>query len=87
MLADPAGTAVAIRVAGWDISKPKIPIWVHFGGKMLVSFMAIWFILWPCGIFYGPFGIFYGHFVYFSSFWYVVSRKIWQPLLAAVAFL
>jgi hypothetical protein len=41
--------------------------------------MAIWYILWP-------FGIFYGHLVYsvayFTPFWYVVQRKIWQPLSA-----
>jgi hypothetical protein len=37
----------------------------------LVHFTAIWYILWP-------FGIFYGYLVYFFPFWYVVSRKIWQ---------
>jgi hypothetical protein len=35
------------------------------------------------------FGIFYGHFVViwyigFSTFWYVVPRKIWQPRLALI---
>jgi hypothetical protein len=37
--------------------KPKIPIWVNFGGprneKMLLYFMTIWNILWPFGIIYG----------------------------------
>jgi hypothetical protein len=49
--------------------------------------MAIWYILWPFGIFYGhlvyfmaiwyilwPFGIFYGHLVYFLVIWYIFSR-------------
>jgi hypothetical protein len=29
---------------------------------------AIWYILWP-----------FGNLVYFPPFWYIVSRKIWQP--------
>jgi hypothetical protein len=48
--------------------------------KMLLYFMAIWsypfksiwYTLWP-------FGMFYGYLVYFSPFWYVVPKKIWQP--------
>jgi hypothetical protein len=36
-----------IRVARWFLLKPKIPIWVNFGGtylggKMLIYFMDIW---------------------------------------------
>jgi hypothetical protein len=31
----------------------------------LAYFTAIWYILWPFGIFF--------------PFWYVVQRKIWQP--------
>jgi hypothetical protein len=51
----------------------------------LVHFMAVWYILWS-------FGIFCDHLVQFviiwciwcllalfSSFWYAVPRKIWQP--------
>jgi hypothetical protein len=34
--------------------------------------VAIWYRLWP-------FGIFYGYSIYFFPFWYVVQRKIWQP--------
>jgi hypothetical protein len=47
--------------------------------------MAIWYILWPFGIFCGhlvyfmaiwyilwPFGIFYGHLVYFMAIWYIL---------------
>jgi hypothetical protein len=79
------------RVARWHIFKPKIPIWVNFGGsniqlKMLEYFVAIWSILWPFGLFVAiwsilwPFGIFYSYLVYvFFQFWYVVPRKIWQP--------
>jgi hypothetical protein len=62
--------------------KQKIPITVNYAmscnGKVgifyvyLVYFTAIGNILWP-------FGIFCGHLVYFSPFWYIVKRKIWQP--------
>jgi hypothetical protein len=49
-------------------SKPKIPIWVNFGGSFdgrcwygrLVYFMAIWYIL-------QPFGIFYAHLIIFVN--------------------
>jgi hypothetical protein len=43
----------------------------------LVYFTAIWFILWPFGLFYGhlfilwSFGIFVGHLVYFVAIWYI----------------
>jgi hypothetical protein len=53
------------------IYKPKIPIWVNFGGpylywKMLMCFMAIWNIL-------RTFEICYGHFVIFLFIWYIFS--------------
>jgi hypothetical protein len=54
----------------------------HFGlileGLLMVYFMSIWNILLQFGIFYGNLVIF-GNLVYFSPFWYIVSRKIWQP--------
>jgi hypothetical protein len=60
---------VSIRVARWYIFKPKIPIWVNFGGvlqlKMLVYFVAIWSIL-------QPFGVFCGYLVYFIAIWYIL---------------
>jgi hypothetical protein len=56
-------------VARWYIFKPKIPIWINFGGSYNVR---SWSILWP-------FGVFYWHLVYFSPFWCVAPRKIWQP--------
>jgi hypothetical protein len=53
----------------------------------LVYFMAVWYILWPFGIFYDhleysmaiwyilwPFGIFYGHLVYFVNDICIFSR-------------
>jgi hypothetical protein len=43
------------RVARWHIFKPKILIWVSFGGTCNGSG---WYILWPLGLFYG-------HLVYF----------------------
>jgi hypothetical protein len=43
------------RVARWFVFKPKIPIWVNFGG--------------PENGKYWSFGIFYGHSVYFMAIW------------------
>jgi hypothetical protein len=48
------------RVARWFVFKPKIPIWVNFGGSYrmenarifydhLKYFTVIWYILWPFG--------------------------------------
>jgi hypothetical protein len=48
------------RVARWCIFKPKIPIWVNFGGpwngkvwyslwQFEIYITAIWYILWPFG--------------------------------------
>jgi hypothetical protein len=51
------------RVARWFLFKPKIPIWVHFGGSCNGR---CWYILWP-------FGLFYGHLVYFVVIWYILS--------------
>jgi hypothetical protein len=47
--------------------------------KMPLYFIALWNYLWPFGTFYWQFGMFSSHLVYFSQFWYVVPRKIWQP--------
>jgi hypothetical protein len=48
------------------IFKPKIPIWVNFlrvlQWEMLISFMAIWYIVLPIHIFYD-------HLVYFLLIW------------------
>jgi hypothetical protein len=52
-------------VARWYIFKPKIPIWVNFGGPLNGK---CWFILRPFGIFNArPLGKFYGHLVYFTA--------------------
>jgi hypothetical protein len=71
------------RVARWLIFKPKIPIWVNFGGSCiercwflyvyghLVYFKAIRYSLRPCGV--------VTYLECFFPFWYVVPRKIWQP--------
>jgi hypothetical protein len=64
------------RVARWHIFKPKIPIWVNFEGLAMENVGILYghlvYILYHCLIFLWPFGIFF-------SFWYVLSRKIWQP--------
>jgi hypothetical protein len=49
----------------------------HFGLFYchLVNVAAVWYILWPFGIFWyilWPFGIFYGHLVYFMAIWYIL---------------
>jgi hypothetical protein len=93
----------ATKVARWYIFKPKLPIWVNFGGSCNGRCL---YTLWPFGIFYGhlvyftaiwstlkPFGIFCGHLVffiakwYFFLLWYFVERKIWQPWLRPLLFL
>jgi hypothetical protein len=38
------------RVARWYIFKPKISMWVNFGGPWNVN---SWYILWPFEIYYG----------------------------------
>jgi hypothetical protein len=53
--------------------------WMALEWKMQVYFMVIWNILQSFGIFYEKFGKCCGNLVYFPSFWYIVSRKIWQP--------
>jgi hypothetical protein len=50
------------RVARWHINKPKILIWVHFGGTCNGWW---WLILWA-------FGLFYGHMVDFVAIWYIL---------------
>jgi hypothetical protein len=39
----------------WFVFKPKIPIWVFFGGPWIGKYLCI---LWPFGIFYGDLGYF-----------------------------
>jgi hypothetical protein len=70
------------RVARWFVFKPKIQIWVNFGGPCNER---CWLILWP-------FDLFYCHFVYlmvisyilwifgyiFPILLYIVPGKIWQ---------
>jgi hypothetical protein len=51
------------RVDRWFISKPKIPIWVNFGGNWNGNVDI--HILWT-------FGLFYGHLVYFIAIWYIL---------------
>jgi hypothetical protein len=49
--------------------------------------MAIRYILWQFGIFYGHFvyfmTIWYIFGIYFFPVWYIAARKIWQPCLEA----
>jgi thiol-disulfide isomerase/thioredoxin len=69
---------VAIRVARWFVFKPKIPIWVNFGGPWNGKCR---YILWSFGIFYDQLVDYLaiwqccGNLVYFPLFWYIVKRK------------
>jgi hypothetical protein len=76
----PSSTKTGFRNSGLPDGtrnlKPKFPVWINFGGSCngifyghLVHFTAIWYILWSFSI--------------FSTFWYVVPRKIWQPCFAS----
>jgi hypothetical protein len=48
--------------------------------KILVYFMTIWSMYFMAiGNISWPFGIFCSSLVYFSPFWYIGPRKIWQP--------
>jgi hypothetical protein len=72
---------VPFKVARWYIFKPKIPIWVNFGGPC----SGRW---WPM---YWPFGKVCDHLVYFMAIWYIFhsfgilhQEKIWQPWFRSV---
>jgi hypothetical protein len=54
------------RVAGWYIFRPKLAIWVNFGGPCKGR---CWYILWTFGLFYSHLiFVFYGLLVYFVVF-------------------
>jgi hypothetical protein len=55
--------------------KPKIQIWINFGG---FRHGRCGYILWPFGTLCCPLVYFKALLVYFSLFWYVDLRKIWQ---------
>jgi hypothetical protein len=58
-------------VARWFVFKPKIPIWVSFGGSCYAKY---WYILWP-------FGLVYGHWKYFMAIWYILWKLgIFSPV-------
>jgi hypothetical protein len=65
--------------------RPKIPIWVYFGGLRMEN----------VGKFSGRFKISQGHLVNFTAIWYIpprfgiciVRRKIWQPCNKGTFFL
>jgi hypothetical protein len=57
------------------IFKPKIPIWVTLVGifmSICYIFTAIWYTLWP-------FGIFIGDLIYFSRFGMLYQEKSGNP--------
>jgi hypothetical protein len=70
------------RVARWFVFKPKIQIWVNFGGPWIGQCLHI---LLPLVKFFGgilwTFGPFCIYLVHYFRFWYHGPRKIWQPWL------
>jgi hypothetical protein len=72
-------------VARCYIFKPKIPIWVHFGGSCNGR---CWYILWPfwsilhpfgIGTYFVAIGIFCGYLEYFSLFGILYQEKSGNP--------
>jgi hypothetical protein len=65
------------RVARWFVFKPKIPIWVNFGGPSngkCCFGIFYWYLdnVWQ-------FGIVCSNLLYFSHFGILGARRIWQP--------
>jgi hypothetical protein len=82
--------APKLRVARWHIFKTKIPVWENFGGSCngrcwYITYMAIWSILLPFGIFCDHFGIFYVYSYIFSPVRYVVPKKSGNPGQALIS--
>jgi hypothetical protein len=87
------GIPLHIKVARWFTFKPKIPIWVNFGGLENVDifyglweyFMAIWNIIRTFGILYGhlgyflPFCTFCVHLVHFFGLGDMYQEKSGNP--------
>jgi hypothetical protein len=80
-------TFLRLRVARWHIFKPKIPIWLNFGGSCNGR---CWYILWPLGIFYRnlvyicilwPFGILNDYLVIFPRFGILYKAKSGNPVV------
>jgi hypothetical protein len=65
ILPAPLRLDVTARVARWYIFKPKISIWVNFGGYWNERFWRV--LEWKMLLY---FGLFYGHLVYFVAIWY-----------------
>jgi hypothetical protein len=77
------------RVARWYIFKPKIQIWVNFGGYCRGT---CWHFLWHFGLFAAiwynlrPFGIFNANLVHFVDIWYILwSFGTFFPVLVSRA--
>jgi hypothetical protein len=71
---------ISNMVARWFACKPKIQIWLNFGGPWNgkcchnLSPFGVPYCNWA----FWPFGILSGRSVYISQYWYAVPRKIWQ---------
>jgi hypothetical protein len=76
------------KVARWFVFKPKIQIWVNFGGCCTGR---CWYILWTLGPFYSLLSYFMdiwytvrGNLVYFSRFGILYQEKSGNPEFTSV---
>jgi hypothetical protein len=67
------------RDARWHNFKTKIPIWVNFGVKDVGKYYVHLVYFTANSYIFGHLVHFVITLVYFSRFWYVVTRPIWQP--------
>jgi hypothetical protein len=76
MMKNPFLRQIREWVARWHIFKPKIPIWVNFGGSYNGR---CWYIS-------SPFGSIFGHWVYLVAIWYILWLSgILYPILVCFA--
>jgi hypothetical protein len=68
------------QMAHFQSKNPNLgKFWRFLQWKILLYFMAIWFILLPFGIFCGHFGIVYGYLANFSRFGMLHQEKSGNP--------
>jgi hypothetical protein len=79
--------SVSPMVARWFVFKPKMPIWVNFGGYCNGSCGSI---LWPFWSILRSLGTVGGHLVYFMVIWYIFGfgmlyqEKYGNPVISDV---
>jgi hypothetical protein len=78
---------IGTRVARWHIFKPKIPIWVIYGGSFALEDVSIFYGHNSIGILW-PFVVFNGYLKYFPRFGMLYQEKSgnpdWLPVVFAI---